>query len=358
MNCIRTDPDLHLYRHCVKAISGPASRLAAMAVLILAAVSATTFTSTGDAATLEPLRVGVLQFGTVSWEVDVVEHHRLAESEGVKLEVVPLSSANALNVALQSSDVDMVVGDWIWVSRQRAAGREFTSVPYSLAVGELLVQKNLGIRSLKDLSGKRLGVAGGPVDKSWLLLRAYARQTLGEDLASLVTPIYAAPPLLNELALKGDLPAVLNYWHYAARLEAAGMRPLIDVNQVFSKLGIKESVPLLVWVFDESWAQDNRDVVNGFLRATYKAKQILAESEAEWQRIEPLTGAENDAILRLLRDAYRQGIPRHFGAAEIKAAGQVFEVLAREGGSELVGPSTELSPGTFWQEFNIGSMAR
>jgi NitT/TauT family transport system substrate-binding protein len=136
------------------------------------------------------------------------------------------------------------------------------------------------------------------------------------------------------------------------------MRPLIDVNQVFSKLGIKESVPLLVWVFDESWAQDNRDVVNGFLRATYKAKQILAESEAEWQRIEPLTGAENDAILRLLRDAYRQGIPRHFGAAEIKAAGQVFEVLAREGGSELVGPSTELSPGTFWQEFNIGSMAR
>ncbi len=302
---------------------------------------------------LKPLRVGVLQFGTVSWEIDVVEYHDLAEREGIDLEVVPLSSTNALSVALQSGDIDMVVGDWIWVSRQRAVGREFTSFPYSLAVGSLLVRPKANIGSLEDLAGKRLGVAGGPVDKSWLLVRAYGRQVLGEDLADLVDPAFAAPPLLNELALKGDLPAVINYWHYAARLEAAGMEPLIDVSQILPKLGIEESVPLLVWIFDEEWAEDNRELVNGFLRATYAAKEILAKSEAEWKRLEPLIQAENEATLRALRASYRKGIPHEFGEAEIKAAKQVFEILAREGGAELVGSAKTLSPGTFWRDFDI-----
>jgi NitT/TauT family transport system substrate-binding protein len=307
---------------------------------------------------LQSLRVGVLQFGTVSWEMDVIQHHGLAEREGMDLEVVPLSSTNALSVALQSGDVDMVVGDWIWVSRQRAAGREFTSFPYSLAVGSLLVQRGSDIESLEDLAGKRLGVAGGPVDKSWLLLRAYSREQLGEDLADIVVPTFAASPLLNELARKGDIPALINYWHYAARLEAAGMEPLIDVKEVLPKLGVEKSVPLLVWIFDEDWAQENRRLVNGFLRATYSAKEILAESEAEWERLQPLIKAENEATLRVLRESYREGIPHHFGKAEIKAARKVFEILAREGGVELVGPSQTLSPGTFWKDFEIGSSAQ
>jgi NitT/TauT family transport system substrate-binding protein len=314
--------------------------------------------STASAKELRPLRIAVLQFGTVSWEIDVMEHHDLAEREGVELDVVPLSSTNALNVALQSGDVDMVVGDWIWVSRQRAAGRKFTSFPYSLAVGSLLVRPNAGIRSLEDLRGERLGVAGGPVDKSWLLLRAYTRDTLGEDLAEMVEPTFGAPPLLNELVLKGDLPAVINYWHYGARLEAAGMTPLVDVTKILPMLGVEESVPLLVWIFNEEWAKENPEVVNGFLRATYSAKQILAESNEEWERIQPLTMADNEATLNALREAYRQGIPHKFGEAEIEAAARVFEILAREGGAELVGPSTKLAPGTFWRRFDIGSSAQ
>lgn len=309
-------------------------------------------------AELEPVRVGVLQFGTVSWELDVVAQHGLAEREGVAMEIVPLSSTSALNVALQSGDIDMVVGDWIWVSRQRAANRNFTAVPYSLTEGSLLVRPDAGIDSLADLAGRKLGVAGGPVDKSWLLLRAYARQTLNEDLADMVEPTYAAPPLLNVLALRGVLPALINYWHYAARLEAAGMKPLIGIDEALAELGVAEPVPLLVWVFSEDWAAKNPGLAQGFLRATYAAKRILAESEQEWERIAPLTQAQDEATLQALRKAYRQGIPRHFGEAEIEAAKQVFAILAREGGSELVGSSTSLSPGTFWKGFEIGSPAR
>src|SRR2546426_3813799 len=85
------------------------------------------------------IRIGVLKFGTVSWELDVMQHHGLAAREGVEPKVVSLGSPNATMVALQGGAVDLIVTDWIWVSRQRAEGRPYTFVPYSLTVGGLML---------------------------------------------------------------------------------------------------------------------------------------------------------------------------------------------------------------------------
>ena len=84
-----------------------------------------------------------------------------------------------------------------------------------------MVRPDAGIESLDDLRGRKIGIAGGPVDKSWLMLRAFAKKKIGVDLKEVVEPIYAAPPLLNKVMLKGEIPAALNFWHYTARLKAA-----------------------------------------------------------------------------------------------------------------------------------------
>lgn len=338
---------------------GPAIRrnaitaLARLVSLAFATLLALVVTAPDVDAAPARVRVGVLKFGTVSWELDVMQTHGLATREGVDLQVVSLASTNATTVALQGGAVDMIVTDWTWVSRQRAEGRPYTFVPYSLTVGGLIVRPDSGIRELADLRGKRLGVAGGPVDKSWLFFRAYGRRVLGEDLGKLVEPSFGGPPLLNELVLRGELPAVLNYWQYGARLKAAGMRELVSVADVLRALGVPGPVPLLGWAFDERWANANRATVSAFLRAAYAAKQILTTSDAEWERIQPLTGATEPAVLRALRDAFREGTPRRFGQAEIDSATAAFAVLAREGGEELVGSSRQLSPGTFWDGFRL-----
>jgi NitT/TauT family transport system substrate-binding protein len=316
-------------------------------VLLLAALDAA-------AEPRPPLRVGVLKFGTVSWELDVMQAHGLAAREGIDIQVVPLASTTATTVALQGGGVDLIVTDWIWVSRQRAQGKPYTFVPYSLAVGGLVVRPDSGIRNIEDLRGRKLGVAGGPVDKSWLLFRAHARRTLGADLAKIVEPTFGGPPLLNELMLRGSLPAALTYWQYAARLKAAGMREIVTVPEVLRTLGVPGPVPLLGWVFDERWAAGARPAVTGFLRAAYAAKRILLTSDAEWERIRPLVGVTDDAVLRAMRDGFRDGVPRRFGPADAEHAARVFEILAQEGGEELVGASRRLSPGTFWDGFTIG----
>lgn len=302
-----------------------------------------------NAADLPTIRVGVLQYGTVSWELEVMKRQGIAEREGVRFEVVPLALKDAANVALQGGAVDVIVNDWIWVARQRAEGRDFTFVPYSRAIGSVMVRPDSNIRSLADLRGQRMGVAGGALDKSWLLLRAYSRKTMGEDAAKLVKPDFGAPPLLNALMLKGELPAVLNFWHFSARLRAAGMRDLLSLDQILQGLGVEGELPMVGWVFREDWATKNRPALEAFLRASAKAKQAMRESDTVWADIRSLTQAEDDATFTALKQGFRAGIPTADVAGAERTARNVFRILADEGGTDLVGSATALPAGTFWR---------
>ncbi len=294
------------------------------------------------------VRVGTLQYGTVNWELDVIKHAGLDVKNGIKIEAVPLASKNATAVALQGGAVDVIVTDWIWVSRQRASGIDYTFFPHSVAAGGIVVRPDSGIVSLSDLKGKKIGIAGGPVDKSWLLLRAYARKKLGTDLANIVEPVYGAPPLLNDLMLKGDIPAALTFWNFEARLKAKGMQQLVTIPEVLKALGAVKEVPVVGWVFSDAWAAKNPEAIKGFLRASQEAKAILAKSDEEWGRLKPLLEADDDATLIALRDAYRAGIPSASPQDDADSSRAVYAVLAELGGPDLVGDSTELQPGTFW----------
>jgi NitT/TauT family transport system substrate-binding protein len=105
---------------------------------------------------------------------------------------------------------------------------------------------------------------------------------------------------------------------------------------------------MIGYVFDERWAAKNSDVLARFLAMTREAKEILARSDAEWDRIAPLVGAADSATLKVFRDRYREGIPRRPLADEQADAEVLYHVLARLGGAELVGPGSTLAPGTFY----------
>ncbi len=298
------------------------------------------------------VRVGVLEFGTVNWELELMRKSELAKKRGVDLKIVPLASADASTMALQGNAVDVIVSDWIWVSRQRAEGNFYAFAPYSNAVGSVMVRADSGIRQVADLKDKKLGIAGGPSDKTWLLLRAYAQRTLGVDLTKFAQPTYAAPPLLNELALRSQVDAVLNHWNYAAQLEVHGMHSLIDVPQMLKGLGIEKPIPLIGWVFREDWAAANSAALKEFLGASYEAKAMLASSDAPWEVIRPKMRAENEAVFKALRSGFRAGIPV-CSDPTLAAVAATFKVLADTGGERLVGKSKTLAPGTFWSGFSL-----
>ncbi|MBN4016304.1 ABC transporter substrate-binding protein [Rhodospirillaceae bacterium AH-315-P19] len=298
----------------------------------------------------QPIRIGALKFGSVAWELDVIAHHGLDRKHGFSLDIVPLASTQALKVALQAGGVDVILADWLWVSRIRQSGSDVTFAPYGAWAGALMVPAASKTRTLGDLGGLRIGVAGGPINKNWLLLQALAVKEEGLRLADEMEIVFAAPPLLRMEMQTGRLDAVLTYWQDAAMLQTIGFRRMIDTAEVARRLGVSRRVPFLGYVFSSAWAESRRDALLGFLAASREAKAILRHSDAEWERLAPLTRTDGATQLHTVRDAYRRGLLEHWGEEERRAAEALFGILAKEAGASLTGGQTSLAPGTFWAE--------
>ena len=298
----------------------------------------------GYAAEKTVIRIGIQAFGTVDWELAALPDNPQADFQ---LEIQHVANAEAGKIALQSGAVDMIVSDWIWVSRLRTTGSDVTFYPYSNTSGALVVAKNSPIQSVKDLNGKRLGIAGGELDKNWLLLQALAGQE-HLDLNTSVEKVFGAPPLINEQIKQNRVDAALTYWHFAARLEAGDYRQIIDGKGILKGLGIQEEVPSLGYVFKQSWANAHKQAVNNFFTASKQAKNQLCTSDAAWQKIIPLTQTDDLATLAKLRQRYCEGSIEHWGEPEQLAADRIYTILRKLSDNQLTGQSESLQPGTFW----------
>jgi len=323
------------------------------AIRLAAAAAFAAALPAGRAVAAAKVRIGVLKFGTVSWELDTLKHHGLDAANGIDLDIVNFAGEDATNVALQAGEVDVIVSDWLWVSRLRSEGSDLTLFPYSTSVGAVMVRQESPIRTLADLTAMKIGVAGGPLDKSWLLIRALAVRDHGLDLAASNDIVFGAPPLMSEKAMQGEFDAVLNFWHFCARLEANGFRRVTGAREAAAALGASGPVSAIGYVFHEKWADGNPDASGGLVKASAQAKQLLANSDEEWLRLAPLVRAEG-AELEKLRDRYREGIPRRPVAEEEADAARLYRVLAGIGGEKLVGSAPEMAPGTYWRGFADG----
>ena len=295
-----------------------------------------------------PLRIATQVSGTVNWELTTIASRGLDVANGFTMVVQDVAAGPAAQLAFQAGEADVIVSDWLWVARERAAGQDYVFIPYSRAVGALHVPKDSPAQSLTDLKGGQIGIAGGPIDKSWLILRAYAQQEAGFDIAAETEQVFGAPPLIFETAVAGDLDAAVNFWHFGAKMEAAGMRPLITVAEAAAALGLDPQTPLLGYVVRGQMLRDTPELVAGLAAASRGAKEILAQDDTAWEALRPIMNAKSDAQFSALVAGFRAGIPAP-GAVDEAAAQRMLTLMAQLGGEELVGKMTDLPAGVFVQ---------
>ena len=292
------------------------------------------------------IRIATLASGTVAWEIDTIIHYGLDRKHGFTLSVVPVAGKQSADVMLAAGAADVIVTDWIWVSRQRNQGADYTFIPYSKQIGSVLVISQSPLKTLADLKGKKIGIAGGPTDKSWVLIRAYAQKTFALDLAQESQPIFAAPPLLNEELERGNIDALITFWQFAEPLKAKGARELITLADTTQTLGLDPETPLLGYVFSEGWAKTHSGLASKLAKASREAKTILASDNSEWDRLRPLMKAQTDQDFEALKAGFRAGIPAT-NNVNIEAAQRLFSILAAIGGRDLTGDQATLAVGTF-----------
>ena len=293
------------------------------------------------------IKVGSLPFGTTGWEAAIIKERRLDEANGFTLQVVKLGGNDAARIAFQGGQVDSIVGDLIWAARLNAEGRPAKFAPYSTTEGALMVPPGSPIKDVKDLAGKRIGVAGGALDKSWILLKAQARETAGLDLETSASLAFGAPPLLAQKLETGELDAALLYWTYCARLEAKDFRRLIGADDIMRAFGAKGAVALLGYLFEGKTVDGKSEAVRGFIRASMAAKDILANEPAAWSIVRPMMAADDAATFETLKRNFLAGIPRRGVAAEREDGERIYATLSRLGGEQLVGSAKSLPQGLY-----------
>ena len=294
------------------------------------------------------LQIGVQASGTVAWEIDTIQHYGLDQANGFQLQMMDLAGGPATQVAFQGGEVDVIVSDWLWVARQRAEGRDYVFLPYSRAVGGLMVAADSPARTLADLEGGRIAIAGGPLDKSWLILRAYARQEYGMDLQAATEQVFGAPPLVFQTAVSGEVEGAINFWHFQAKMEAAGMRQLVSVAEASQALGLDPDTPLLGYVVRGEMLRDHPEVVEGLAAASRAAKDLLATDPAAFDRLRERMNAADDAQFAALKAGFIAGTPAP-GAVDEGAAARMLALMADLGGEDLVGTVTELPADVFFR---------
>jgi NitT/TauT family transport system substrate-binding protein len=296
----------------------------------------------------ETLRIGLQTTGTFAWQLDVIRRHGLADSAGLDLKISEFASPDAGKLALNSGSVDLAVVDWLWVARARALGARLLFYPYSSAAGAIMVKGDSAVRKIGDLKGRVLAVAGGPLDKSWLIVQVAAIRA-GIDLKRETTLEYGAPPLIAQKLQQGEAAAGLNFWNFCARLEALGYRRILDVRDAEAALGLKQPVALIGYVFSEQFVASHRGTIDRFIAVTQKANDIMLRSDQEWDALRPLMKAEDEATFKAYRDRTREGMPRRPISEEKTDAGALFNTLASVGGPDLLGPSRQLDAGLYYQ---------
>jgi NitT/TauT family transport system substrate-binding protein len=314
-------------------------------IAILAIAAGALMTSGAEAA--DRLRIAIQKTGTASWEIEVIKARGLDKAANLDIETTELASTEAGKIALEGGAVDMVIGDWLWAARERTLGDKLLFTPYSSALGAVMAPKDSPVHAIADLGGRSIGVAGGPLDKSWLLLRA-AALSAGLDLTKEAKPSYGAPPLIAEKLVQGETETALEYWNFSADLEGRGFRRAIEIVDIQKALGATGPLAMTGYVFSESFAASNKDALRRYFAAAAEARKILAEDPSAWAPIKARLRLKDDAALAVYRQRYLEGIPKRSVAEEAADANVLYRRLTELGGEALVGKAKELDPGLFY----------
>ena len=294
------------------------------------------------------VRIGVLKFGTVAWELDVLKTHSFDAANGIDLEVVFFAGEDATNVAMLAGEIDIIVSDWLWVSRQRSEGSDLTLAPYSTAVGAMMVGGNSPIQAVADLKGKKIGVAGGPLDKSWLLIQAAGEARPRDRSRDQQRDRLRSAPADGG---KGDAGRARCGAELLAFLRQAGGQrfPPPDQRQRRCQgarrrrrgVGAGLRVSRQMGEREQGCGDGLRQGLRAGQGAAGQIRRGMAAARRRWS-------APKARNSKRCATATAKVFPKRPVAEEEADAAKLYRVLAEIGGEKLVGNAPEMAPGTFW----------
>jgi NitT/TauT family transport system substrate-binding protein len=140
----------------------------------------------------------------------------------------------------------------------------------------------------------------------------------------------------------------VEFWNFAADLEARGCKRAIELADVETALGAKGPVAITGYVFKAGFAHDHAAALKRYFAMLAKARAALESDAQAWAPIRARLGAKDDAAFEVYRRRYLEGVPKRSVAAEAADSRALFKAIADVGGAELTGGAKDLDAGAFY----------
>lgn len=286
------------------------------------------------------VRAAMEAAGTFSWIVHGMDYFGTAEANGIRVEGTVYASKQATELALRGAEADVTVDDFLGSVLLRSRDVAVSGIyPFAKAVGGLVVPLNSDIDSIDDLRGRTIA-AGSLRDKSLLILRALALSEYGFDPQTESEVIAAAAPLMVQLIADAEVDAALPFWHFVARMEAAGQaREVMAVTDMLAALGLPGDLPNLMVLARDDMPAELKTAFIQTLIDTVDVMKATPNDDPFWQTIldmELYSLPDPTAFPRVI-DRWRLGTPDGWTEAHIDGVIAMVERLVDLAGEEVVG---------------------
>jgi NitT/TauT family transport system substrate-binding protein len=289
---------------------------------------------------LPTVRAAMEAAGTFSWIVHGMDYFGTAEANGIRVEGTVYASKQATELALRGAEADVTVDDFLGSVLLRSRDVAVSGIyPYAKAVGGLVVPVGSDIDSIDDLRGRTIA-AGSLRDKSLLILRALAVSQYGFDPQDESEIVAAAPPLMVQLIADAEVDAALPFWHFVARMEAAGQaREVMAVSDMLGALGLPSDLPNLMVLARDDMPADFKTAFIQTLIDTVDAMKGTPNDDPFWQSILDLElySLPDPSAFPQVIDRWRLGTPDGWTEAHIDGLVAMVERLVELAGEEVVG---------------------
>jgi ABC-type nitrate/sulfonate/bicarbonate transport system substrate-binding protein len=221
------------------------------------------------------LAVGNLAFPSLASPIiAIVQDQQLGAKHGLDLEIMPYAAIAAYYAALNTGEVQTLVGGPHVLQRLRGDGAPLNAVAtYAKASAIGVITGKPEIQSLMDLRGKRL--AADMASSEFQIIALYA-QAQGLNLRQDVTVVQAGPPQVRTLLQTGEVEAGMT-WEPSLTLNLAdspSYRIILNGDEAWRAVSNTEGWELAV-LMREDYTTQNPQAVQRWIATLQEAVQLI-----------------------------------------------------------------------------------
>jgi NitT/TauT family transport system substrate-binding protein len=275
--------------------------------------------------------------GTNAFARFAMQKYKLDKKYGFEMVIVPVGTSQSALTALQAEGADVIVADFMFLSRAMHAGVKTIGIgPILKWADHMVVPTNSPIKNLCDLKGKKVGT----VLKSasyWLVIRAAALRQCNFDLEKDATIQEGGVALLRGLIENGQLDATFTFNNVTPAMTVTGkFRVLAQMSELIGQIGLPPDAPFLLFGAQTDYAAAHPKNLRAFMAAYREAVQILAVDDEAWVEQGRIMKME-DSSIPLVREEMRADLLSKFDPTTEAGIRKTFDIMLTTAGPEVLG---------------------